>query len=344
MLNEKNTGVLLDTRPPAERARDFRFEELVASATPVKWTEKAEKDWRTFPEQDQNGSGSCVAQTMKKIMGVYIFLKTGVFVALSATHVFQRRVNRPASGMGYPDAFKIAQKGVTLEQFAPSELLTDAKMDNTVVNSFEGKVGEIFKIGNYMTVPDGDMETVASIIQETGKAVMTWFYFTSKEWSKMVPTIDAPLALQDGLHHSVAAVDFTLYKGKKALIIEDSAHFGKLVRRVITEDFFKARNFFTGHFMNFAFEDGVAVNAPKPKYTFTHDLEMSVAYKVEADVKALQDILKYEGLFPANAESTGYFGAITKLAVEAYQTKYGIAVAGRVGPATRAHLNNKYSN
>jgi Putative peptidoglycan binding domain len=345
MYNENNLGVILDNRSQEEKNKDFRFEEIVANATPVQWREKPESEWRKFPDQDQNGSGSCVAQTMKKIMGVYIWLKTGAYVALSATHIFQRRVNRPASGMGGDDVFKIAQKGVTLEVFAPSELLTDEKMDKTVVNEFASKVGEIFKIGAYLQVNSKDIETVASIIQETGKAVMVWFFFKGSEWSPLMPVVEIPDMTPGGApaRHSVAAVDFTLYKGKRSLVIEDSAHFGKRTRRVVTEDFFKKRNFFVAHFMNFAFENAEAPTLPKPRYTFNHDMEFSETLVYDADVVKLQDILKYEGMFPSNTDSTGYFGAITKRGVEQYQEKYNLGVVGRVGPKTRAHLNKKYS-
>lgn len=347
MPNENNLGVILDTRPEAEKNLDYKFEELVSSPAPVKWTEKPQDKWRSFPVQNQNGSGSCVAQTLKKMMGIYVWLKTGTYLALSATHIFQRRANRPSSGMGYPDCFKIGQKGVTLEQFAPSEQLTDEKMDNTKVAPFAGSVGEIFKLGAYVQVPIKDIDTVASIIQETGKAVMLWFFFKGKEWAPLVPVVEdeSMTPASAPARHSVAGVDFTLYKGKKAVIIDDSAHFGKRWVRVVTEDFFKKRNFLAAYFINFAFEDGsLSPTTPKPKYTFTRDLEMSVTVVYDKDVVALQDILKYEGLFPANVESTGYFGSVTKKAVEAYQAKYGIAVAGRVGPSTRAHLNSKYSN
>ena len=55
------------------------------------------------------------------------------------------------------------------------------------------------------------------------------------------------------------------------------------------------------------------------------------------DVKALQSRLLSEGFF--KGQTTGYFGPITKAALKAYQTKYGIDPLGIVGPMTRAHLN-----
>lgn len=381
MSENTNPGVLLDTRPPEAQAKDFLFEELVSSTAPVNWTEKKPDVWRRFPIFDQDGSGSCVAQTLKKMMGVYVWLKTKTFLAFSASHIYQRRVNKPAGGMGGDDVFKIGQQGVTLEQFAPSENMTDAQMDAVQVNEFMRQVGLVFKLGNYMRVNSvGNIDTVASIIQETGKAVMVWFYFSSglkpREWV-VVPEVRHQIDLRGSTtaRHSIAAVDFTTlgknnlpkayskYYGKRALICDESWGLDKDVQdwakitdsfityrgqHIITEDFFKARNFFIGHFMNFAFEDGTADPAtPKPAYTFTRELEFSATVQYDTDVKALQDILKYEGLFPTNVESTGYFGAVTQRAVEQYQMRYGIAAPGsagygRVGPRTMAHLNSKY--
>ena len=350
----QNLGALIDSRPESEKEKDYRLEEIVASVAPVEWIEKKESEWRKFPIFDQNGSGSCVAQTARKMLGVYCQLKGGGFVPLSASHIYQRRVNRPDGGMIADDCFKIMQKGTTLELFAQSEKLSDSKMDAVVVSEFDAKIGEAFKIGNYVVAGAKDIDLVASLIQQTGKAVMVWFYFKNDEW-KAVPEIKYPdlsLTGSSTARHSVAAVDFTLYKGKKALIIDDSwgPNAGNGAgQRIITEDFFKERNWFVAHFMNFSFEENKKDDTiSKPKYTFTKDLEFSDTYKTDSDVIALQDILKYEGFFPINTDSTGYFGSITKKAVQQFQTKYSIAIPsdpgyGRVGPKTRAKLNELYA-
>jgi peptidoglycan hydrolase-like protein with peptidoglycan-binding domain len=54
------------------------------------------------------------------------------------------------------------------------------------------------------------------------------------------------------------------------------------------------------------------------------------------DVKEVQNALAYKGYF--HARSTGYFGSITKNAVKAFQSDYGLRVDGIVGPATTAAL------
>lgn len=338
------SGALLDTRPDAEKEKDYRFEEIVASANPVNWVEKPPASWRRFPIFNQDGSGSCVAQTMAKLMGImYAQKNNGTYVHFSATDIYQRRVNRPQPGMQGIDALNIARQGVTLEVLAPSQEMTDFQMDSTLIEPYKRHVGAIFKIGNYVVLPIKDIETVASVIQTTGKGVMVWFYFNLDEWTD-VPQVKYPTleTLSAAARHSVTAVDFTLWKGEKGLVIEDSwgRFFGWNGQRVITESFFKKRNYFAAYPINFKFEEG----GVKPTYTFNHDLKYG---ETSADVTALQNILKFEGLFPVNTSSTGFYGSITAKAVLAFQNKYSIPTDGMegkvVGPKTRAKLNELYS-
>lgn len=337
------TGALEDPRTPDERQKDYQFQEIVASINPVNWIEKKPEEWRKFPIFNQNGSGSCVAQTAAKLLGILYWLKNGDYVHFSATHIYQRRQNKPASGMWGVDALNIARKGVTLEVLAPSQGMNDAQMDAVRIENYKEEVGAIFKVNNYVILPIGDIETIASIIQTTGKGVMVWYKFNYDEWLD-VPTIKTN---DPKLHHSVTAVDFTLYQGKKALIIEDSwgIQYAIQGRRIITEDFHKERNTFAAYLINFKFAEQTT---EKPKYNFMRDLNFN---ETSNDVKALQDILKYEGLFPINTESTGYYGAITAKAVLAFQKKYKVAddaeldaLGGRiVGPKTRSKLNELYN-
>lgn len=341
------SGANIDTRTQEEKDRDYRFEELVAKINPIEWKEKSQGEWRKFPIFNQNGSGSCVAQTMAKLMGILYWLKNQSYVHFSAADIYQKRSNRPQAGMSGIEAFDIARKGATLEDLVPSQNMTDAQMDGIIIPEYKEKVGEIFKIGNYLSVPIQDIDAIASIIQTTKKGVMVWFYFKIDEWTD-TPQIKYPgLTVQTGERHSVTAVDFTLYNGQKALVIDDSwgSLYGKAGQRVITEEFFRIRNWFAAYPMNFAF-DGVA---EKPEYTFSKDLKLG---DINNDVKALQNILKYEGMFPTNTDSTGKYGPVTAKGVMAFQTKYKVAsgaeiasIQGRsVGPKTREKLNQLYGN
>lgn len=341
-------GALPDNRSDEQKKKDYTFKEVVAAAAPVNWIEKSDAEIRKFPDQQQDGSGSCVAQTIKKLALVNLFNKEKSIEVFSATFIYQQRSNKPSSGMIGVEAFDIwANTGITLESLLSSENMDDAAMDAMKVEQYEKDVAAIFKIKNHVgwNAPSSAFEEIASVIQQTGKGVMTWFYFTSPEWSLQFPTVQTPgLALADALKHSVAAVDFCLRNGKKYLVIEDSAHFGGLTRRFISEEFFAARCWFARYAMSFQFD---AQTITKPHYVFSKVLEFGIT---DPDVKALQDILKFEGLFPSNTESTGYYGAITAKALLQWQIAHAVAstdelnqLAGRrVGPKTINVLNSIY--
>ncbi|HEY4518117.1 MAG TPA: peptidoglycan-binding protein [Candidatus Paceibacterota bacterium] len=57
-----------------------------------------------------------------------------------------------------------------------------------------------------------------------------------------------------------------------------------------------------------------------------------------AEVTALQNILIAQGYLEAGSNS-GFFGELTKAAVQKYQTAHGLSPLGNVGPSTRAALN-----
>lgn len=71
-------------------------------------------------------------------------------------------------------------------------------------------------------------------------------------------------------------------------------------------------------------------------YRFTSELTPGMS---GPDVTALQEVLIAEGLFQGSA--TGFYGAFTYAAVQAYQTKHGLPALGKVGPQTLALLNRE---
>lgn len=350
------SGANLDTRPEIEREKDYTFEETVSIPMPAEWSEKPQELWRKFPIYNQNGSGSCVANSLGKLMGILYWLTNNRYVHFSPLHIYKRRSNKPNGGMIGTDAFDIARKGVTLEELVPSENMTDAEMDAVEIPEYKEKVGEVFKIGNYTSFQTvGDIELIASTIQRTGKGVMVWFFFNTNEWTDVPEVKDRTLTKENApARHSVVAVDTTMYKGKKALIIEDSwgTSYGKAGQRVITEDFFRARNFFCAYPINFVFESADEEQGSfRPKYRFTRDLYFSpIPTPSDPDVIMLQKILQYEGLFPKNIDATGYYGAITAKSVLAWQMKHAVASGAelqelggkKVGPKTRDALNALY--
>jgi len=355
MTEKTYKGAVLDERLGEEKAQDFKHEEAVASVSPVKWVEKGKTKWRKFPIYNQDGSGSCVAQTLKKMFGVMEWLKSGIFVHFSATDPYQRRWNKPNSGMAGWDVLNIARKGITLETLVPSTDMNDKQMDEAIVEDYNENIRKVFKAGSTMVLPEKDFDRVASTIQATGKAVMLWFYFEYGEWTD-TPEVKKDIKLNGSstCRHSVAGTDVFKYKGKQYILIEDSwgPTFGLEGRRLISRDFFEKRNFYVAHIMNFKYgeETPVPTPDPEPMQKFTRTMHFSPTFNVKEDVKELQKILKAEGLFPSNIDCTGYYGSITCRSVYKWQVKHKVASINELnslgghscGPKTIKKLNELY--
>jgi len=349
-----------DATPDDER--NYQQGEILASANPLNLEEKEVSEWRKFPIFNQNGSGSCVAQTLAKLMGILYWLRDGVYVHFSATHIYQRRENKPGSGMRGNNSFEIAREGVTLEVLAPSQKMTDNQMDSFVLESFKEDVGYLFKVPNYLQLPAGDFDRVASTVQATNKGIMVWFSFKRDEWNNR-PTIKYPNLASSGsgiVRHSVTVVDVCTYGGVEGFIIEDSwgSGIGYDGQRFISREFFEARNFYAAYVINFDFSTPPPV---PPAHQFNATMEyipwnsktdspsnMVKHNRQKVDVSVMQDILKSEGLFPSNVDSTGYYGNITAKHLLAFQLKYKLdstqvltELAGKLaGPKTRAKLSS----
>lgn len=80
---------------------------------------------------------------------------------------------------------------------------------------------------------------------------------------------------------------------------------------------------------------GTPVTSASGKYVFTTDLEFGM--RGEA-VRQLQLVLIAQGLLSSDS-ATGYYGPLTRAAVQAFQSRNALPAVGRVGPLTRAVLN-----
>ena len=211
--------------------------------------------------------------------------------------------------------------------------MTDDQMDSTKIEPYKEEVGKIFKIGAPVKLPTGDIDTVASVIQTTDKAVMGWFFFLISEWQNIPIILDKLLSLVGVKtnRHSITLHTHTLLGkknmpdnpevwGKKAIIGDDSwgINYGFDGVRVLTEDFFVERNFLSAYVKNFKFQIADQTT-PKPIYKFTKKLEIGMT---DLDVLHLQERLRYEGMFPMDQTLTMYYGALTASGVLQYQLKY----------------------
>jgi hypothetical protein len=345
------TGVADDPRPPEEKEKDWQAEE-VASFAPVPWKEKSREEWRKFPIRDQDGSSTCVAQTGAKILGIDNQLEEGNFIEFSARDLYERRSNKPNEGMWGQDALSLMTKyGLTTEERLPSQGMSEAQINAPFTRTAEDeRIARMYRAGGYVQLPCDDIEKIADIILNKGKGVMLFFWADYTEWNQDVPVITKPeLTMHTAnVHHSVTGSDAFLWKGEKAILIDDSwgKFYGLNGQRIITESFLKARCYFAGYILDLKNEPE---QSDKPRHTFTKQLTFGM--RNDADVKALQRILRYEGLFPAgDALLTGNYLQITAKGVLDWQKKREVAPLAeleylqgrRCGPKTIKALNEKY--
>lgn len=325
----RELGALIDPRPLEEQKKDPQFAEIVTKAANVSWTKKDPATFRVFGSQDQSSSCSCVAHSGRKSLRVLFNVNHGLDLDFSAADIYRRRSNFPDQGMSGPDLVRITGDGVQLNALMPSDRLNEYGMNNPKILPGAQEVADYFRVPKWIILPTGDIEAIASVIQQTGKAPVLFQFFTDKEWSQYQPTIDAPHSLteKDILRHGVCAVDFTLNEqGTKCLVIDDSAHFGGLDRRLLTEEVIRSRNYWAAYPMRFKFDPDTS---SRPTFT-------------DGNVVSLQDCLKYEAVFPSNVGSTGVYGSITSDAVKAFQAKYQLSITGLINPETRAKLHELF--
>jgi len=347
------TGALEDTRSPEEKQKDYVIEEVVAAYAPVNLQPITVDRMKVYPRRNQAQSSTCVAQTVAKMGGVLRDEQYSEFIEYSATPTYQNRKNKPSLGMWGVDAMQLwKDKGITLETLVPSQNLSEAQIEAQPVNEYDKQVAGISKIDAYIQLPRGNFDLLLSTLQTTKKPIMVWFKGEYNEWSRDIPTIIYADRHIDRdyftVHHSVTATpNIGIYDGKEGFTIEDSwgsAGINGLGIRWITREFYEARNTYAAYVTSFKSYEDIGVVPAKPQHRFTGNLEYGM--QANPDVIALQDILKYEGLFPANQSSTGNYYEITRKAVLAWQIKHGVPTDGLegrlVGVKTKKELNRLY--
>lgn len=342
-MERKYNGIIPDPRTEEEKSLTYQHDELFSGLPNPIWEEREAKK---YPLRWQDGSSACLAFTIAKVLGIDEVYEGREYVELSARDIYLRRANKPSGGMWFTNALDIARNyGATLESLVPSDGKGESLMnDHANVSAETSKVGLKYKTAGYVQLPL-DIDKIASVTS-LGKGIVFGFRFDREEWTK-IPWVKPNSTLEVG--HGVAGVDNVLRKGIKTIVIEDSwdtSFTPPAWQRDITNEFLKARCIFAGYTMNFIYEEEVS---NKPKHTFKFSMKYGDRNK---DVVALQDILKYEGLFPLNVESTGNFLGTTKRGVIKLQEKYTNEIlkpwgltkgTGFVGASTLKFLNKKYA-
>lgn len=316
-------GLLLPTQ--SELGELSTLDEVTATVAPVNWKSLELDKIPTYPMYSQDGSGSCVAHSWSLIASILYKQRTGNAIKFSPAWLYQQRVNKATMGMIGTDVAKIASDGMLPHDLMPCMDMGEVAINTIPTYPWYKDVAKVFATEDKLIqLPIGDLESVVSTMQATGKPVNVWYSFTRDEWN------GEPIAkaVYPDLRHSVVAIDYGIYKEQKCVVVQDS--WGNTStqyqgRRIITEDFHKKRNLFAGYPRRFKFDVPPLI---KPTYN--------------GSTESLQDCLRYEGLFPTNIESTGFYGKITTDAVKAFQKKYSLKVTGILTSETKKLLLANY--
>lgn len=342
-MNNLYNGVIKDTRTTEEQNKDFQHTELFGYGI-VNWEEKPENTWKSFPIRNQNGSSMCGPFASKKALAGNNESEFG-YKNLDARFIYNLRKDKNREGMEMVDLFNICVKyGASEDNEILSDNLTEAAANSFTYTDSLKKSALKYKAKNYFFTRKGNIDDIYTAIK-SGYYPIILLRCNLTEWTSE-PKVNKDFTKNDfNVNHYVVVVDATLYKGKKCVIIEDSwgSSYGKNGRRILSEDFVDQRVEACGYMVDWKEE-----KTTKPKFNFTKKLTFGMN---NSDVKELQNILKFEGLFPQVTESTSYYGSITAKAVKELWKKHSIAtqqeidsLQGKVvGPKTILWLNNHYA-
>lgn len=317
------TGVAVDTRAQADKDLDYLHEEIAGDAVPV--YKSGMTGLNQYPDENQNQTQSCVAHAST-------IAYTKGDPRLSKMFFYRFRSNYPQAGMALQDAGSIAKNiGSCLYQTLPN-MQTEEQANQIGVSTAETTEASMHKVKNYVQIQNPTIDAITSVINQ-GNPVAILIYSSYREWATQFPQLLDNVSFTTApVRHCICVVDAFTLNGRKYLKIQDSAWFGGMSIRYISEEFLAARCYGAIYFIKLD-----PATSPKPTYHFGYDLKQG---DNNEEVEYLQKRLMYEGTFPAVQAPTGFFGGITLKAVKDYQTKHNIPSTGFVGPITRARLNN----
>lgn len=315
MENENlyNDGLAPDPRTEGEKAEDYKVPKLPEAGVIISWTEKPKAEWKKYVPRNQSTSKSCMAQAGAK------GFETMDGVIQSAHPPYRSRANFPQGGMWMADLGNtFRNNGTTTEALDKSQNQNEAQLNRNIT------VATPNKVANYWKIPPKDINAVAEAI-ELHKHCILIIHCYKSEWLREIPLLSTKDPAHYDFGHGVCAVDYFLLNGQKVLLIEDStghsSSIDKTGRRIITEDFLKAR-----------IEEAMFFTPKISKYVYTRTLRMGDRLW---EVITLQKALNLQGY---NLKEDGVFGKLTDGAVRNFQSKRGLVVDGIVGRLTAAEL------
>lgn len=312
------TGLNEDPRPKEAKQKDYLHEERIEPTgvgDPFRFTHITASE---FPAENQKGTSSCVPHGVGLALSIARKALLGTFTRISPMYVYRQRSNFPGEGCYQQEVFELYKGGSCLYQTLPTPE-TEQEANAVILTQAERNEAAIYKGLKYFTFGLGvnDINEIAKIAA-TGKGVAIDIFATYSEWAREYPQIIARgLTRQFAeVRHDVCVLPNSgfLKDGVRYVTIQDSAWFGGVNIRHLSEDFIRTRVFNAGYWDQI---DAYA-GGKMPKYVFTKMLKVGSSGE---EVRQLQLLLISERLLPTDCAS-GYFGGLTLAGVRAFQNKY----------------------
>jgi len=335
---ENYTGALPDVRPPEEKVKDWKHEELFGfSAVPLQWEELNDSNIPEYPKRFQDGSGACGPFAMSVVLGRNEEKENGSYAILDPGYIYPKRNNRPGAGMNMIDLFELCKKyGMPEDPTMRSDNHDDAWLDASSYQDTDIKDALRYRGNSYVFV-EKKVDAIAQVIAQ-GHTPIFIVRCESDEWTER-PIVRHPDKVLGsylfGINHFNPLIHYGLLSGEKVLVSQDSwgKNYGRNGIRFIDQDFLNARVEVVAYLTDLP----NAAPEARPRYSFRNHMTYAITgYKNgrplynpkmmnNPDVKALQDVLKYEKVLDPKIPSTGNFLDLTRLAVMKLQRTKDIA-------------------
>jgi hypothetical protein len=333
-MSDIYSGALYDNRDVKEKEKDFSIKELGASSVQeIPYLSRAKALKQIKEIRNQATTSSCGAHAGELAAS---HLNDGKI--FSRAKLYRFRQNYSDQGMYIYDIGKI-MRDVGL---ADNDNITASE---EVYNAIKKEITAIAHIGGYTVDDTPTFEELAytSNVLKLPQVILLYAK-DGKEYGKECPIADESFSNPQTarIRHFVCIPPNGAFinKKKKYLIIQDSAGFGGLFVRQFSEEWVSKRVLSSMAVMGELKKESDRIT----RYVFKQDLK--VGDKNE-EVAELQLTLQELGFFP-QIQCTGYYGGITRKAVEDFQKKYEKSIlwsiglklpTGYFGKSTRKKLN-----
>jgi hypothetical protein len=314
-----------------------------------------------LPVKNQNGSFSCGGQAWSTYHSVLEAIATGSFEERSAKYVYAQTYQQGGGSSGRDNANILVNQGVSRETitpsyqngFPPTEPFMTRGQDISMLAREDAKPSVT---SSYSQVGGTEIDNVAQALKNNYGVILGVTGSNNGTWLNADPI---PPKVGDKVWwHWIYAGKAQLVNGVKDISCLNSwGQVGDHGWQRLSKAYFDTRltiDYLTQTVTNIGagtpaiFSGWTHIFAPPLTATFHHNFVSNIIYgQSGSEVKALQQALQLEKVFPDTVPATGYYGNLTSQAVLKFRSKYGISSANddqgySCGPLTRAKLNQLY--